>query len=598
MIDLSAAPFVVGELIGTIISALAARTVWPHRRQPGAMALAMTLWLCVWWSFWHALSLAAATLPLKLGLAAVWTVGSASVDSTILLFALGYWRQARLPRLATVLICLPAAAAILAYWTNPWLHLYWPRTFLVPGPPFTRLGLQLGPAALAFGLWAALAVAATLGLLLAVAREHRGLYRRQVLFMLGGILLPAISFALFISGHGPVAAYDVTTLCLPVGVSLIAWALYGQRLFDLVPVAHGQVMDSMGDAVLVVDAQGRVVYVNEAARAFAGRADVVGSSLSVSLPELWRLVESGRGRGELEHRLEGQVRTFDVLVCPLRGRGGAGQGRALILRDDTDRRLVGELQRSRDEVIAELRQANAQLLQLDQMKSNLISNVSHELRAPLSSIRAFAELLMDESLDGVTREEFTRIVHDEAERLTRLVNSVLDMSRIESGSAGWRAQPVDVRDVLRGCVAMFRPAAQDKGLELALQAEPGLPQAQFDPDGLHQVVTNLVSNAIKFTARGQVTVSARADGQSIVVAVEDTGSGIPADEQQSVFQRFYQGGDVLAAKPPGSGLGLAIVKEILRQHGTDITLESSPGQGSRFSFTLPLAARPESLIPG
>jgi signal transduction histidine kinase len=324
-------------------------------------------------------------------------------------------------------------------------------------------------------------------------------------------------------------------------------------------------------------------------REIAGEAGLEGQRLDQAWPELAGILAASQGRGQVARLVAGQERTFDVLVSDLLGRGATAHGQALILRDDTDRRLVGQLQESREQIIGELRRANTQLTKLDELKSDLISNVAHELRAPLSSIRAFAELLMDAELDEVTRSEFTRIVHEESERLTRLVTSVLDMSRIDSGSIEWRPQPVDLGKALGDCVIAFQPAADAKGLELRLDLQAGVPAAQVDPDGLRQVVTNLISNAIKFTDHGEVLVRAEERDGEVTISVRDTGRGIPEEERQQIFERFYQVGDVLASKPQGSGLGLAIVSEILKQHGTDIELESASGAGSRFSFSLPAA---------
>jgi signal transduction histidine kinase len=236
-----------------------------------------------------------------------------------------------------------------------------------------------------------------------------------------------------------------------------------------------------------------------------------------------------------------------------------------------------------------VRLANEQLTRIDEMKSNLISNVSHELRTPLSSIRAFSELLLNPDVDASTRREFARIINAESERLTRLVTNLLDLSRIQGGGAHWRVRPLHLAEQLELAVAPLRPAAEEKGLELKLGIPKGLPRVMADPDGLQQAVVNLVSNAVKFTQRGGVCVSATVHGKKVRIAVAHTGPGMSQEEQAHIFDRFYQAGDILTSKPAGAGLGLAITKEILNQHGTTICLESQPGRGSCFSFVLPLA---------
>ncbi|HLG73460.1 MAG TPA: GAF domain-containing protein [Chloroflexota bacterium] len=236
-----------------------------------------------------------------------------------------------------------------------------------------------------------------------------------------------------------------------------------------------------------------------------------------------------------------------------------------------------------------VRLANEQLTRLDEMKSNLISNVSHELRTPLTSIRAFSELLLDPAMDGGTRLEFAQIINAESERLTRLVSNLLDLSRIQSHGVSWDFRDVDLTKELERAVSALMPSAEEKRLTLRLDVPPELPSVTADADGLQQALVNLISNAIKFTSSGEVVVRAERRKGKVRVAVRDTGPGISIEDQVHIFDRFYQSGNILTAKPAGTGLGLAITKEILIQHGTDISLTSSP-QGSEFSFLLPSSA--------
>jgi signal transduction histidine kinase len=242
-----------------------------------------------------------------------------------------------------------------------------------------------------------------------------------------------------------------------------------------------------------------------------------------------------------------------------------------------------------------VRLANEQLRHVDEMKSNLISNVSHELRTPLSSIRAFSELLLDPDMDAETRFEFTHIINAESERLSRMVSNLLDLSRIQSHGVDWQFQPLDVRKELELAVAALRPAAEEKRLPLRLDVAPNVTTIVADRDGLQQALINLIANAVKFTDSGEVVVKAAADRGGVRLSVCDSGPGITPEEQERIFDRFYQAGNMLTSKPSGTGLGLAITKEILLQHGTDIELESAPRSGSRFSFVLPGEAAPEPV---
>jgi signal transduction histidine kinase len=251
--------------------------------------------------------------------------------------------------------------------------------------------------------------------------------------------------------------------------------------------------------------------------------------------------------------------------------------------------IVAENFRARkilSEQAASDRSFSEEVVRLNEIKLNLISNVSHELRTPLTSIRALSELLLDPNIDVTTRHEFAGIINEESERLTRLVSSMLDLSRIQAKGVPWKFEALDLQRELERAVASLKPMAEPKSIDLRLEIQPGLPRVRADADGLQQALINLISNALKFTNVGEVVVTASSAGDGVSIAVSDSGPGMTAEEQRRVFDRFYRGEDVFAARAAGSGLGLAITREILLQHGTSIELESAPGSGSRFSFVL------------
>ncbi|MCG5509798.1 ATP-binding protein [Ectothiorhodospira lacustris] len=246
---------------------------------------------------------------------------------------------------------------------------------------------------------------------------------------------------------------------------------------------------------------------------------------------------------------------------------------------------------------AELRAANAQLQQLDRMKDDFISTVTHELRTPLTSIRSFTEILHDHpDLAAEKRQEFLGIIISESERLTRLINQVLDLAKLESGAMRWHIHRLDLVEILSEGATTTGQLFRDKGVALALE----LPQAPVylptDRDRLMQVVINLLSNAVKFTPpqTGRVVLRLRpARDGGVRVEVEDNGPGIPADALPTLFEKFRQVGDALTDKPEGTGLGLAICKNIVQRLGGRIWVETEPGKGSRFIFTLPVPESPE-----
>jgi Na+/proline symporter/signal transduction histidine kinase len=251
-----------------------------------------------------------------------------------------------------------------------------------------------------------------------------------------------------------------------------------------------------------------------------------------------------------------------------------------------------------EQASGELRAANARLLELDHMKDNFISTVSHELRTPLTSIRAFSEILRDHpQLAPAKRDSYLDIIIKESERLTRLINDVLDLAKIESGAALWRIERLDVRALIEESATASSELLREKGIGLDLRLAPGAAPVLADHDRLVQVMLNLLSNAAKFCdpRQGRVTVSLETGGGWVRVGVRDNGPGVLERDRDLIFQKFRQGGDALTGKPQGTGLGLPISREIITHFGGKLWVEpGAPGAGALFVFTLPQAAAIET----
>jgi len=221
-----------------------------------------------------------------------------------------------------------------------------------------------------------------------------------------------------------------------------------------------------------------------------------------------------------------------------------------------------------------------------------VANVSHELKTPLTAIQGFAQALLDGAADTPeTRQQAAQVIYDESARLHRLALNLLDLARLEAGTAPLRREPLDLPALLNAIADKFSPLAQAAGQSLTLEL-PALPALLGDGDRLAQVFTNLVENALKFTpSGGSVFISAAAVRGGAIITVRDTGVGISAEAQAHIFERFYQADASRSGKKHGAGLGLAIAREIIQAHNGKISVRSSPGQGSEFSVFLPGAAK-------
>lgn len=258
-------------------------------------------------------------------------------------------------------------------------------------------------------------------------------------------------------------------------------------------------------------------------------------------------------------------------------------------------RELGDLSRALEEKVAqrttELEEANRRLQEMDRLKSDFVSTVSHELRTPLTSIRSLSEsLLAARDMSRDRQEQLLAIITQESQRLSRMINQLLDLSRIEAGEMEWRLENLELADVVAHAVQANRSLFDEKGIALVVATADGRPQVLADRDKIIQVLTNLLSNAAKFTpAGGRVEVRAFREDARAVVEVEDTGVGIPLDQIDTIFEKFRQVGDTLTAKPEGAGLGLPISREIVLAHGGSLIARSAPTAGSCFRMTLPLA---------
>ncbi|HMV67870.1 MAG TPA: HAMP domain-containing sensor histidine kinase, partial [Myxococcota bacterium] len=230
------------------------------------------------------------------------------------------------------------------------------------------------------------------------------------------------------------------------------------------------------------------------------------------------------------------------------------------------------------------------------MKSDFAANVSHELRSPLTQIRLKAEALqLDLCVDDADRQaHYDAIVH-ETERLSRLVDNVLDFASIERGVKKYMLRPGDLGDVLRKSFNAFRIAASDAGFEMLTDIPDDLPVVSFDRDAIGQVVTNLLSNALKYGSDGRwLRLSARAEGDQVIFAVEDHGIGIPAKDLDRIFEHYYRVESSDVRRRRGTGIGLTIVQYIVEAHHGTIHVESTLGQGTTFVVSLPVSSPPDA----
>jgi signal transduction histidine kinase len=348
-------------------------------------------------------------------------------------------------------------------------------------------------------------------------------------------------------------------------------------------------IDSFPDPVLVVDTEGHVEMANPAARRLLGVApspqslspegrgaggegarvawqppEILRQPLTAALHEQRPYTPEGF-RHAFALRVEGQDRFFLPCLLPIRDPYGHTLGAAVLLQDITRFRL------------------------LDEVKSDLVATVSHELKTPLTSVRLALHLLLEETVGPLTPKQTELLLdaRDNAERLLARVNNLLDLARLERGQDQLDLRPQPVADLLQAAAEAIRPRAADKGVDVTVATPPDLPLAAVDSQRLGHALGNLLDNALTYTAPGgQISLMASAAPDAVTLVVADTGTGIPPEHLPHIFNRFYRVPG--QSQPGGTGLGLAIVREIVTAHGGSITCESQPGAGTTFRLTLPI----------
>jgi len=263
-------------------------------------------------------------------------------------------------------------------------------------------------------------------------------------------------------------------------------------------------------------------------------------------------------------------------------------------------RQLEQKSKALEDATAELQAANERLKELDQLKDEFLSTVTHELRTPLTSVRSFSEILYDTpDLKTEERQKFLGIIIRESERLTRLINQVLDLTKIEAGRMDWQMGKVDLKAVIEDAIATLSHRFQERSIALRRELPENVPAVMGDRDQLMQVVINLLSNAEKFCRpkTGNVVVSLKVGPDEIVVSISDNGPGIALKDQELIFEKFHQVSDGTTGNPTGSGLGLAISRKIVEYFGGRIWVASDIGKGAVFSFAIPLrrAAAPRAV---
>jgi PAS domain S-box-containing protein len=373
-----------------------------------------------------------------------------------------------------------------------------------------------------------------------------------------------------------------------------------------------ELLEAAPDAIIEVDRDGRIALLNRVTEKMFGytREELLGRNVDLLIPsnlraahmnhraDYWDRPQTrtmGSGLKLEAERRDGTRFPVEISLSPVKFEDGFRV--TAIIRDISERKeaddrlraVQEEYTRHLSEANVKLEERNQQVERANRLKSEFLASMSHELRTPLHTIIGFSELLA-EQLEGPLNDKQKRFVghvHKDSMHLLELINDILDLSKIEAGRLELRCEVFDAAAVAREAVSSIRAQAEAKSIAVETQVEEPL-TLYADRVRLKQILLNLLSNAVKFTPEGgKVRVEGTIRGEDVELSVIDTGVGIAKEDQASVFDKFYQVGNTTKGVREGTGLGLAITQHLISEHGGSIRVESQPGHGSSFTFTIP-----------
>jgi PAS domain S-box-containing protein len=606
-------PYVVPLTLSALISATLGIIIWRRRPGVGITSFAVMMIALTEWSLCSALQHAFTDLDAKLLWVNLSFIGIPISIAAWLAFTLEYTgRQSWLTRRNVILLSIEPILVFIFSATSEWNHLFRGPVSLDTATVPPSVASAFGPL---FWVHAAysyiLMVAGTVFLVRAYFRSQP-IYRGQLAVVLMGAMAPWLANAIFIFGFSPFPNLDITPFAFTITGASMAWGIYRYKLLDIVPIARDLVIESMDDALLVLDARNRIVELNRPAVTLlqgTSKSDLIGKPATELLAARQDLIEqygtAESARGEINVVRGEKTLSFDLRLLPIRNNQNDLVGRMILLHDITERKALDEhISRQNaflQDTNRELSLARQKAEDANRIKSEFLANMSHELRTPLNAVIGYADLM----LQGLGTElpprehDYVQRILTNGDRLLYLINELLDLSKIEAGRLELINKPFVAGDLVQRVITQMQGLIGDKTIAVTGEVDPQLAGLRIiaDANRLEQILVNLVGNGIKFTEAGSVTLRAEKAGDSQWrLLVTDTGIGIPPHAHDLIFEEFRQLDGSEQRKYEGTGLGLAIVQRLVDLMRGTITVDSEVGKGSTFTVLLPLDVMVEQAV--
>jgi len=579
--------------ISAFLSLLAALFAWNRRQTRGAKPLAVLLLCTGLWSWGQGNMVSSGNYTWQI----VWLYFQwlfiVVIPVTFFLFALDYldYKRWLTRRNIGFLMVIPAITYALVL-TDSQHHLIWKYI-----NQQELEGLIVIDAEWATGFWinvsyAYLLIVMTVGLLTWNIWKVRSIYRKQTAMVILAFLVPIATNIAELLHIAPTSVLDTTTIAFLATGFIILWAIFGIKLFDIVPIARDTVIENMSDGVIVVDGSNRILDINQAARVFLDqpKRQVIGLYAHEAFPQWFERVavheipQTHPVTLTIEEKIEGKKVFVAVRISPLADKSNTQViGRVVTFRDVTEEKLA-EVELARAKEAAE---------SANRAKSTFLANMSHELRTPLNAIIGYGDLLTSNIYGEINEKQLDRLQRmiDNGHHLLGLINNILDLSKVEAGKMEVHLETFDLVEAVQAVLGGVRPLIEKRGNALLLDFDPNLGSIHTDVTKLRQVLLNVLSNAAKFTEDGSITLRVYSHSDAgrewVYFEVRDTGIGMSPEQTARVFDEFVQADSSTTREYGGTGLGLAISRRFCRLLGGDIHVKSTAGKGSTFSIMLP-----------
>lgn len=590
-------------------SAILAVYAWKKGTAVWSKAYAIMMGTAAWWTLFYAIELLVPGLKNKEIVNNISTLMANTIGVSWLSFALLYTNRGHLvTRRNLILLSLFPAITIAASWTNDWHHLYYSFDKLQSvGPLMVRNPTP------EFFFWFQVItsyIKVLAGIILIVIAFFRWPmpYRGQAGILVGASFVPLLANIITNFNLLPLPNLDYTTLAFNITGLLMFWGLFQFRLFDLAPVARRTVVESMADAVFVVDNKNQIIDLNHAAQKMFHKtaAQIIGQPVYqlVDRPDLIeRFQDVTQLRTEISidipHSPDSTLpwRSYDLTINPIYDQSQQLKGRLIMLRDITGQKVVEKELRDQKQLLQDLaeeyRKAKEEAEAANMAKSAFLANMSHELRTPLNAIIGYSEMLQEDADLGEYETLSTDLkrIEQSGRHLLGLINDILDLSKIEAGKMQLHLEQFSIAKVIEEVADTVRLLVAKNNNTLTLHTED-VGDIIADMIKFRQVLFNLLSNAAKFTESGDILLEATQDKSVspaiLTITVSDTGIGMTPQQIENLFQPFVQGDNSTTRQYGGTGLGLAISRRFCQMMGGDLAVTSESGHGSTFTVHLPI----------